>query len=57
LHPGFLSQGPSTTHLMSESGLNPEILRGIIARELTGARQRTALLTDSVDEADLVRQH
>ena len=29
----------------------------MIARELTGARQRTALLTDSVDEADLVRQH
>src|SRR5881398_1057119 len=26
--------GPSTTHLMSESGLDPEALRGIIAREL-----------------------
>ena len=34
-----------------------ETLRGVIARELTGARQRTSLLTDSVDEADLVRQH
>ena len=34
-----------------------EVLRGVIARELTGARQRTSLLTDSVDEADLVRQH
>jgi len=32
-------------------------LRETIARELTGARQRTALLTDSVDEDDLVRQH
>jgi len=32
-------------------------LRQVIERELTGARQRTALLTDSVDEADLVRQH
>jgi gamma-glutamyl hercynylcysteine S-oxide synthase len=32
-------------------------LREMIARELTGARQRTALLTDSVDEADLVSQH
>ena len=32
-------------------------LREMIARELTGARQRTTLLTDSVDEADLVRQH
>jgi iron(II)-dependent oxidoreductase len=42
---------------MSESGLDPEALRGIIARELTGARQRTTLLTDSVDETDLVRQH
>jgi DinB superfamily len=31
--------------------------REMIARDLTGARQRTALLTDSVDEADLVRQH
>src|ERR1700728_494356 len=34
-----------------------EALREAIARELTGARQRTALLTDSVDEADLVTQH
>jgi iron(II)-dependent oxidoreductase len=29
----------------------------VIARELTGARQRTELLTGCVDEADLVRQH
>ena len=42
---------------MTESQLDPETLRAIIARELTGARQRTSLLTDSVDEADLVRQH
>ena len=42
---------------MTESQLDPETLRGVIARELTGARQRTTLLTDSVDEADLVRQH
>src|SRR5436190_19476929 len=42
---------------MSESGLDPEALRGIIARELTDARQRTCLLTASVDEDDLVRQH
>ena len=34
-----------------------EALREPIARELIGARQRTALLTDCVDEADLVRQH
>ena len=34
-----------------------EILRELIGRELTGARERTSLLTDCVDEADLVRQH
>ena len=39
---------------MTQTG---DALREMIARELTGARQRTALLTDSVDEADLVRQH
>jgi len=32
-------------------------LRERIAAELIAARARTALLTDSVDEADLVRQH
>ena len=42
---------------MTESQLDPETLRGRIARELTGARQRTSQLTDCVDEADLVRQH
>jgi len=42
---------------MTEARLEPETLRGVIARELTGARQRTELLTDCVDEADLVRQH
>ena len=42
---------------MTEPQLDPETLRGVIARDLTGARQRTSLLTDSVDEADLVRQH
>src|ERR1700689_572098 len=34
-----------------------ETLRELIGRELTGARERTSLLTDCVDEADLVRQH
>src|ERR1035437_8790653 len=34
-----------------------EALRELIARELTGARERTSLLTDCVDEADLIRQH
>jgi gamma-glutamyl hercynylcysteine S-oxide synthase len=32
-------------------------LRERIARELTDARSRTALLTDAVDDDDLVRQH
>jgi gamma-glutamyl hercynylcysteine S-oxide synthase len=35
----------------------PEDLRERIAAELTAARSRTAVLTDSVSEADLVRQH
>src|SRR5690242_17167776 len=48
---------PTGRSPMTEVQPDPETLRGIIARELTGARQRTALLTDSVDEADLVRQH
>jgi iron(II)-dependent oxidoreductase len=34
-----------------------EALRELIARELTGARERTSLLTDCVEAADLVRQH
>src|SRR5437868_6232113 len=48
---------PTERSPMTEPQLDPETLRGIIARELTGARQRTTLLTDSVDEADLVRKH
>src|SRR5256714_379206 len=48
---------PTGRSPMTEPQLDPETLRGVIARELTGARQRTTLLTDSVDEADLVRQH
>ena len=42
---------------MGPSRKEESALREMIARELTGARRRTALLTDSVDEADLVRQH
>jgi iron(II)-dependent oxidoreductase len=45
------------SQLDPEARLDPEALRGLIARELTGNRQRTTLLTDSVDEDDLVRQH
>src|ERR1700684_3213975 len=39
----------------TETG-SAENLRELISRELTGARERTSLLTDCVDEADLVRQ-
>ena len=42
---------------MTEPSLEGAALRERIAAELTGARERTALLTDSVDEGDLVRQH
>ena len=34
-----------------------EALRDLVARNLVAARERTALLTGSVDDADLVRQH
>src|SRR6202045_3302064 len=40
-----------------ESWADPETLREQVAAGLTGARQRTSLLTDCMDEADLVRQH
>ena len=39
---------------MTQTG---DALRERIARELAGARARTALLTGSVDDADLIRQH
>ena len=42
---------------MTESELEGAALRQRIAAELTGARERTALLTDCVDDADLIRQH
>ena len=42
---------------MTEAQAARETLREQVARDLTGARQRTSLLTDCVDEADLVRQH
>ena len=42
---------------MTEVQAARETLREQVARDLTGARQRTSLLTDCVDEADLVRQH
>jgi gamma-glutamyl hercynylcysteine S-oxide synthase len=37
--------------------LTEEALRDRVAAELANARTRSALLTESVDEADLVRQH
>ncbi len=40
-----------------ERWADPETLREQVAADLTGARQRTSLLTDCMDEADLIRQH
>ncbi|MDT7664478.1 MAG: gamma-glutamyl hercynylcysteine S-oxide synthase, partial [Pseudonocardiales bacterium] len=37
--------------------LTPDALREHVAAELTRGRARSAVLTESVDEADLVRQH
>jgi gamma-glutamyl hercynylcysteine S-oxide synthase len=42
---------------MTEPSREGAALRERIAAELIGARERTALLTDSVDDADLVLQH
>src|SRR5438552_777839 len=63
LHRALRAEGPMSRRRptggspMTEVQIDPETLRAIIARELIGARQRTCMLTDSVDEADLVRQH
>src|SRR5499427_584169 len=46
--------------LEGESAMTPtstEALRDLVASSLVTARERTQLLTDAVDEADLVRQH
>jgi gamma-glutamyl hercynylcysteine S-oxide synthase len=40
-----------------EEGPSGEALRDLAAAELLAARDRTTLLTSSVDDADLVRQH
>ncbi|MBA2323373.1 MAG: DinB family protein, partial [Pseudonocardiales bacterium] len=37
--------------------MSPERLRARVAEELAASRERSTVLTDSVDEADLVRQH
>jgi hypothetical protein len=42
---------------MTQVEADPETLRERVVRDLTGARQRTSLLTDCVDTDDLVRQH
>jgi len=42
---------------MTDAGFDEAGLRERIAAELTAARGRTTLLTDAVDDADLVRQH
>ncbi len=42
---------------MTATPADPEALREVIAGNLLTARERTRLLTDAVDDADLVRQH
>ncbi|WP_435245419.1 ergothioneine biosynthesis protein EgtB [Streptomyces sp. NRRL F-5630] len=42
---------------VQEPGQDAEALRELAVRSLRGARARTALLTDAVDEPDLVAQH
>jgi gamma-glutamyl hercynylcysteine S-oxide synthase len=46
---------PDATRPAADSGA--DALRELIAGNLLTARERTRLLTDSVDDADLVRQH
>src|ERR1035438_5176756 len=48
---------PDTERRADHETGTTEAWRELIARELTGARERTSLLTDCVDEAELVRQH
>ncbi len=43
------------SHPLAE--LDTERLRGLVAGELAAVRARSAVLTDAVDESDLVRQH
>jgi iron(II)-dependent oxidoreductase len=50
-----LDHEPEPIHPLAE--LDPAALRARVVTELTRARARSAVLTDSVDEADLVRQH
>src|SRR5579859_6892067 len=42
---------------MTSTGTEAEALRDLVARNLVTARERTELLTGSVDDGDLVRQH
>ena len=51
------SQTPATAPVTGPAAGDSAALREQIAAELTAARDRTAALTDCVDEADLIRQH
>ena len=42
---------------MTSTPATPDTLRELIAGRLLTARERTQLLTDAVDDADLIRQH
>ncbi len=47
--------GPESGGLRADAGADE--LRDLIAGNLLTARERTRLLTESVDDTDLVRQH
>lgn len=51
------TQTPTTAPVTAETAGDGAALREQIAVELTAARDRTAALTDCVDETDLIRQH
>jgi iron(II)-dependent oxidoreductase len=51
------SNDPRRTPRKTLTELTTEQLRSHVATELTRSRARSAVLTDSVDESDLVRQH
>jgi iron(II)-dependent oxidoreductase len=48
---------PTGTEALQSETLQTEALRDLVASNLTAARERTALLTGSVGDADLIRQH
>src|SRR5450631_3498065 len=52
-----MTSTPATPALGPQDDVGGDELRAVIAGNLLTARERTRLLTESVDDADLVRQH